>query len=297
LLELGKNKNIVVLTGDLSKSTMVDRFAQQYPSQFFNIGIAEQNMANIAAGLSLTGKIPFFTTYAAFATTRALDMIRVTICYSNLNVKIIGAHAGISVGPDGATHQALEDIATMRVLPNMKVIVPADYWETYKATIQAAEVHGPVYIRFGRERVPVITRKKDKFEIGKGNVLREGNDLSIIACGLMVEGAIRAFEELKKMGIAATVINLHTIKPIDKDLIVNCAKLTGAIVTAEEHQIYGGLYSAVSEILSLYYPVPVEPVAIKDRFGKSGAPEKLLKYFHLTYHSIVEACLRVLKRK
>ena len=226
LVELGKeNPDVVVLVGDLAASTSVNLFKEAYPDRFIECGIAEQNMATIAAGLSLTGKIPFFATYGAFASCRAADQIRVTICYSNLNVKIGGAHGGISVGPDGATHQALEEIAIMRSLPNMKMIVPADYYETFKATKAAAVISGPVYIRFGREKVPVVTDQNTPFVLGNANILRDGSDVAIIACGVMVYEALVASEELEKSRISVRVINMHTLKPLDEEAIVSAAPI------------------------------------------------------------------------
>jgi transketolase len=298
LVELGReNPNIVVLVGDLASSTMVDMFQREFPARFIECGIAEQNMATIAAGLSLTGKIPFFATYGAFASCRAADQVRVTICYSNLNVKIGGAHGGISVGPDGATHQAMEEIAIMRSLPNMKMIIPADYHETFKATKAAAQIDGPVYIRFGREKVPVVTDEKTPFMFGKANIMRDGGDIAIIACGVMVHEALLASEELARLGIEARVINMHTLKPLDEECIIEAARECGAIVTAEEHQIYGGLGSAVAQIAAREYPVPIDYVAVMDRFGESGKPEELLTAFGLRSADIVKKAQRVLSMK
>ncbi|EQB63296.1 MAG: hypothetical protein RBG1_1C00001G0875 [candidate division Zixibacteria bacterium RBG-1] len=298
LEELGeKNPNVVVLVGDLAESTMVHFFAKKFPERFFQMGVAEQNMTNVAAGLSLTGKIPFFSTYGAFAACRNLDHVRVTICYSNLNVKIGGAHGGISVGPDGATHQAMEEFAIMRSLPNMKLIVPCDFWEAKKATLKSAEIWGPFYIRFGREDVPVVTDESRPFIFGKADIHREGKDLSIIACGVMVAEALSAAEMLESQGISARVLNMHTLKPIDKEAIVKAAQETGAIVTAEEHQIHGGLGSTVAQVVAENHPVPMEYVAVMDRFGMSGKPEELMKEFGIKDVNIVEKALKVLKRK
>lgn len=298
LVELGeRDERIVVLVADLTDSTSVGFFARKFPKRFIQVGIAEQNMANVAAGLSLIGKIPFFSTYGAFAAYRCLDMLRITTCYSNINVKIGGAHGGISVGPDGATHQALEEIAIMRSLPNMQLIVPCDYWETRKATIAAANMPGPVYIRFGREPVPTITDESTPFQFGKGATLREGGDVAIIACGVMVYEALVAAESLASEGIDARVINLHTIKPIDREIVVKAARECGAIVTAEEHQVNGGLGGAVAEALAMYYPAPMEFVAVMDRFGQSGKPDELMQAFGLKSPNIVAAVKRVLKRK
>jgi len=298
LEELGeKNPNVVVLVGDLAESTMVHFFAKKFPERFFNMGVAEQNMTNVAAGLSLTGKISFFSTYGAFAACRNLDHVRITICYSNLNVKIGGAHGGISVGPDGATHQAMEEFAIMRSLPNMKLIVPCDFWEAKKATLKAAEIWGPFYIRFGREDVPLITDEARPFVFGKADMHRDGKDLTIIACGVMVAEALSAADMLSSQGISARVLNMHTLKPIDKDAITKAAQETGAIVTAEEHQINGGLGSAVSQVVAENHPVPMEYVAVMDRFGMSGKPDELMKVFGIKDVNIVEKALKVIKRK
>ena len=298
LVDLGeRDPRIVVLVGDLSESTMVHFFAERFPDRFIQVGIAEQNMCGIAAGLAAMGKIPFFSTYGAFASCRAADQIRVTVAYSNLNVKIGGAHGGISVGPDGATHQAMEEISIIRSIPNMTMIVPCDYWETYKATIAAAEHRGPVYIRFGREDVPVVTGEKTPFTFGRGEVFAEGSELTIIACGVMVYEALRARETLSRSGITARVVDLHTVKPIDAELIARCARETGAIVTAEEHQVNGGLGGAVAEVVVRRQPVPMELVAVMDRFGQSGKPSELMDAFGLRARDIVAAAERVLERK
>ncbi len=298
LVELGKvNPDVVVMVGDLSESTMVHFFAKEFPDRFIQMGIAEQNMMTAAAGLSLVGKIPFLSTYGAFATCRCMDQIRVTVCYSDLNVKIGGAHGGISVGPDGATHQAMEEVAMLRALPRMKVIVPCDYEETRKATHAAADVWGPVYIRFGRENVPVVTNTDTPFEFGKGLLMRDGGDIALVACGVMVYEALEAAEVLAKDGIDARVINLHTVKPIDREIILRAAEDCGAIVTAEEHQINGGLGGAVAEVVVRGNPVPMEFVAVDDRFGQSGTPDELMTAFGLKSRDIVAAAERVLKRK
>src|SRR5580765_6487929 len=294
LVDLGEqDPRIVVLVGDLTESTMVSFFAEKFPERFIQVGIAEQNMACVAA----MGKIPFFATYGAFASCRAADQIRVTIAYTNLNVKIAGAHGGISVGPDGATHQAMEEISIIRSIPNMHMIVPCDYWETYKATIAAAKQPGPVYIRFGREDVPVVTAKDTPFTFGRGEVFAEGGDLTIIACGVMVYEALRAHELLAAKGVRARVVDLHTVKPLDRELIVRCARETGAIVTAEEHQVNGGLGGAVAEVVVQSTPVPMELVAVHDRFGQSGKPAELMDAFGLRAKDIVAAAERVLDRK
>ena len=298
LVDLGESDpRVVVLVGDLTESTMVSFFAEKFPDRFFEIGIAEQNMASIAAGLAATGKIPFFATYGAFASCRAADQIRVTIAYSNLPVKIGGAHGGISVGPDGATHQAMEEFAIVRAIPNMNLVVPCDYWEARKATRAAAAIDGPVYIRFGREDVPVVTDESTPFTFGKGEVFGEGTDVTVIACGVMVYEALRARAVMKDKGVSVRVVNLHTIKPLDADLIVRCAQETGAIVTAEEHQVNGGLGGAVSEVVVQRHPVPMELVAVHDRFGQSGKPAELMAAFGLKERDVVAAIERVLARK
>ena len=292
-----RNKNAVALCCDLTDSTRVNCFKGRFPDRFVELGVAEQNMVGVAAGLSMMGKIPFISSYAVFSPGRNWDQLRVSVCYSNLNVKIEGAHAGISVGPDGATHQALEDIAITRCLPNMTVIVPADAVEAEKATIGAGRRKGPVYLRFGRGKTPVMTTAKTPFSIGRAHVYRSGTDVSIIACGVMVYEALVAAEHLHKQGISAMVINSHTIKPLDGRTIIRAAKQTGAIVTAEEHQIYGGLGSAVAEVIGQNYPIPVKFVGVQDRFGESGPPDKLLAKFGCTAKDIVKATKSVLKLK
>jgi transketolase len=298
LVDLGEqDPRIVVLVGDLTESTMVSFFAERFPERFIQVGIAEQNMCGVAAGLAAMGKIPFFATYGAFASCRAADQIRVTVAYTNLNVKIAGAHGGISVGPDGATHQAMEEISIIRSIPNMSMIVPCDFWETYKATIAAARHRGPVYIRFGREDVPVVTTKETPFTFGRGEVFGEGKDLTIIACGVMVYEALRARETLAQQGVTARVVDLHTVKPLDRALIERCARETGAIVTAEEHQVNGGLGGAVAEVVVQSHPVPMELVAVHDRFGQSGKPAELMDAFGLRAKDIIAAAERVVQRK
>jgi len=298
LLELGeKNPNVVVLDADLAKSTLTINFKEKYPKRFFDMGIAEQNMINTAGGLSLTGLIPFVSTYGVFVSGRAWEQIRTSICYGQLNVKLGGAHGGISVGQDGATHQALEEISIMRVIPNMTVLVPTDYYETKKAVLAAAEINGPVYIRFGREKVPVVTSEDSKFEVGKANIMKEGTDITIIACGPMVAESLDAADELAKENINAEVINLHTIKPIDKETIINSVKKTGCLVTAEEHQMAGGMGSAIFEVLMQNYPVPAEMVGINDTFGESGKPRELMIKYGITAKEIIEKSKQVLKRK
>ena len=298
LVELGRtNSDVVVLCSDLTDSTRTNWFKKEFPDRFFEMGIAEQDMMNTAAGLSLAGKIPFASTFGVFASGRAWEQVRITICYANLNVKIGGSHGGITVGADGATHQGLEEIALMRIIPNMTVIVPCDAQETYKATMAAAGIFGPVYIRFGREKVPVITKPDNPFTIGKAYTMRDGKDIAIIACGLMVSEALEAAGALAKDGISARVINLHTIKPIDQEAIVKAARETGAVVTAEEHQVMGGMGSAVAEVVVRNFPVPMEMVGIQDRFGESGSAQELLKAFGLTGFDIMRAAKEVLERK
>jgi len=298
LVDLGeRNPNVVVLVGDLSGSTNVNFFAERFPDRFVQVGIAEQNMMCVAAGLANVGKIPYLATYGAFASCRSADQIRVTVAYSDLPVKIGGAHGGISVGPDGATHQAMEEIAIIRSIPNMRMIVPCDYFETRKATVAAADDPHPYYIRFGREPVPVVTDESTPFTVGKANLLREGRDLAIVACGVMVYEALVAAQALAAKGIEARVINLHTLKPIDEQAIARAAEQCGAIVTAEEHQMLGGLGGAVSEVVVRTRPVPMEFVAVHDRVGRSGKQEELMAAFGIKSPDIVRASERVLARK
>lgn len=292
-----KNENIVAIGADITGSTRVDWFQKKFPDRFFSIGIAEQNQMCVAAGMSLKGKMPFVTNYGVFLSGRAWDQVRTTVCYNNLNVKLGGAHGGISVGADGATHQALEEVAIMRCLPNMTVVVPTDAMETRKATLACTEINGPVYLRFGREKVPVVTDESTPFEIGKAYCCNEGKDVAIIACGVMVYESLVAAEKLAKEGISAMVINNHTVKPMDTEAILEAAKKTGAVVTAEEHQVMGGMGSAVLEVLSQNYPVPVKMVGIQDRFGESGDPDTLMKEFNLKSDDIVKAVKEVLKMK
>ena len=294
----GVNTDIVVLDADLSKSTKTADFHKVYPERFFNMGIAEQNLIGFSAGLAAAGKIPFASTFAIFAAGRAFEQIRNSVAYPRLNVKIAVTHAGISVGEDGASHQAIEDLALMRAIPNMTVLVPADAIETYQVIKAAAEYHGPVYIRMGRLAVPVLFEdNKYSFTIGKANVIREGKDVTIIANGLMVSEALKAAEDLKEQGIESTVVNCASLKPLDEETIINAAKLTGAVVTAEEHSIIGGLGSAVSEVLSENSPVPLRRVGVQDTFGESGNPEELLKKYGLTAQEIIIAVKEVIKQK
>lgn len=298
LVELGKtNGNVVVLSADLTASVRANWFRDKYPERFFDLGVAEQDMISTAAGFALCGKIPFACTFGIFASGRAWDQIRLSVCYMNLNVKIAGTHGGISVGPDGASHQALEEITLMRVLPNMTVIVPCDSEEARFATLAAVSYPGPVYLRLGREPFPIVTDYRDSFKIGQAVQLRDGADLAIVATGVMVQEALKAHDELKARGISARVINLHTVKPLDKEEIIRAAKETGAIVTAEEHTVVGGMGSAVAELVSENRPVPLKMVGMKDRFGESGESLVLMKHFGLSSEGIVKAALEVLKLK
>ena len=298
LLELAEtDRDVVVLCADLTESTRTLEFSKRYPERFIEAGVAEQNMAGMAAGLAFEGKIPFVSSFAVFSPGRNWDQIRVSICYSKANVKIGGSHTGLTTGGDGATHQALEDIAMMRCLPNMVVLAPCDAVETRKATIAAARHKGPVYIRFAREKTPVFTTGKTPFEIGKAVALRDGSDATIIACGTMVYPALQACEELAARGLSVRVVDSPSIKPIDIETIVAAAKETGAIVTCEEHQIYGGLGGAVAEVLAARFPVPQEFVGVNDTFGESGEPQELWDKYGLTVEHIVEAVTKAVARK
>lgn len=289
LKELGKvNEDIVVLDADLSGSTKTAVFKNEYPERFFNVGIAEQNLMGTAAGLATAGKIPFASTFAMFATGRGFEIIRNSICYPKLNVKIAATHAGLTVGEDGATHQSIEDLSLMRSVPNMTVLCPADAVETKKIIIKASQYEGPVYIRLGRSKVPVIFNKDYDFEIGKGIELKDGEDITIIATGVMVSKALEASKALEKEGISARVINMSTIKPIDKDIIIKAAKETKKIVTVEEHNIIGGLGSAVAEVIVENNPVPMKRIGVEDTFGESGAADDVLKKYGLTVENIIK---------
>ncbi len=290
-----KNTNVVGIGADITSSVGMNLFAEKFPKRFFSLGIAEQNCVAVAAGMALSGKIPVFSTYGVFAALRTTDQIRISVCYNNLHVIIGGAHAGISVGPDGATHQALEDVAPMRVLPNMTILSPCDANQTHIATIAAVEqINGPVYLRFGRNPVPNFTDKNMKFETGKAQTFKQGNDITIIATGHLVWEALQAAYILEKSNINARVINMHTIKPIDKDIIIKAAKETGAIVTAEEHQIIGGLASAVAEVVVRNMPVPMEFVGMNDCFGESGEPYELMDKYGMTYKDIIKKVVKLL---
>jgi transketolase len=293
-----KDKRVVVLTADVKESVRAERFANAFPSRFIECGVAEQNMMGIAAGLAAAGKIPVVAAYAVFSPGRNWDQLRVAVCYSNLPVIIGGSHTGLSAGPDGATHQALEDIAITRVLPNMTVIAPCDYWETRKAVEAAPLSGGPVYIRFSREKSAVITRKETPFTIGKAEkILNTGKDAVIIGCGPIIYEVLLAAEKLAAEGIRVTIISNHTIKPMDKGTILESARECGAVVTAEEHQIAGGMGSAVCELLAQHWPVPVEMVGVQDHFGESGTPEELAIKYGLKAENIVKAVKKVMERK
>lgn len=298
LLELCRTRSdVIVLDADVSASTRTNWVKDQFPSHFYNLGISEQDMVGTAAGLALGGLIPYVSTYGVFLSGRAFDQMRTTVCYNNLKVRFGGAHAGISVGPDGATHQALEDLALSRVLPNMTVIAPCDSVETKKAVIAAADLDGPVYFRFGREAVPVVTDDATPFTIGKARLVQEGSDCAVFACGAMVYEAMVAVEMLRDQGISLRVLDLHTLKPIDEEAITTAARECGAIVTAEEHQINAGLYSSVAEVVVRTCPVPMESVSVQNTFGQSGPPEALMEKYGLNANGICQAVLRVLARK
>ena len=298
LAELGaENADVVVLDADLSGSTKTAVFARKFPERFFNMGIAEANMIGTAAGLAAAGKIPFASTFAIFAVGRAWEQMRQSVAYPKANVKIVATHSGVTVGEDGGSHQSVEDIAITRAVPNMTVIVPADGEETKQAIRAAAAYKGPVYVRLGRNKVPTIFGNDYRFTIGKGVQLREGTDLTFVATGLMTAQALAAAEELAKGGISARVVHLATIKPLDEEIIVAAARETGAIVTAEEHSIVGGLGGAVAECLGERFPAPLVRVGIKDRFGTSGKAEELLEYFGLMPEDLVVAAREVLARK
>lgn len=292
-----KRKDVLVLDADVAASTRTNWVRDQYPDQFYNLGISEQDLVGTAAGLALGGMTPYVSTYGVFLSGRAFDQIRTTVCYNNLKVRFGGAHAGISVGPDGATHQALEDMALARVLPHMTLIAPCDSEETRKAVIAAADIDGPVYFRFGREAVPVITDESTPFTIGKARLVRQGTHCALFACGAMVYEALVAAEILAQEGITLRVLDLHTIKPIDRQAIFEAARDCGAIVTAEEHQLAGGLFGAVAEVVVGACPVPMEAVAVQDTFGESGSPEGLMDKYGLNAAAIAQAVRRVVARK
>lgn len=296
LMELGKvNPAVVGLCADLTESVKMEAFAKKYPTRYFQCGVAEQNMVAVAAGLALAGKIPFASTFGVFF-MRTIDQIRITVCYNQTNVKLAASHGGITVGADGATHQALEDLGIMRGLPNMTVVCPADYWQTYQATLAIAAKKGPYYLRFGRGEVPMITNKNTSFQLGKAQILLDGADVTVVASGIMVYEALKAAWLLKNK-VSVQVINCHTLKPLDKASLLKAARKTKGVITAEEHQVYNGLGSAVAEVLGQNYPVPIEMVGINDTFGESGKADELMKKYHITANDIVLAIKKVLIRK
>lgn len=295
LAELKDNENVVVLEADLGHATKSLKFKEVCPQRFFNMGIAEADMIGTAAGLAACGKVPFASTFSVFATGRAFDQVRNSVCYPNLNVKIVGTHAGITVGEDGGTHQAIEDIALMRSLPNMSIVVPSDDVEARAAVLAAAAYKGPMYLRMARVASPTYHNSSYVFTLGKGEIIREGSDLTIIACGLMVMKAMEAAEQLAKEGVSVRVINMHTIKPLDHKLVIESAEKTGKIITVEEANILGGLGSAVCETVSEYCPVPVKRIGVRDIFGKSGNPDKLLQEYGLTAEHIIEEARKLCK--
>lgn len=298
LLELGKeNPQVVVLTADLEESTQVQKFAESFPERFVEVGVAEQNLVTVASGMAAAGKIPFASGFAVFTPGRNWEQIRTTICYNNQPVKVIGSHAGIATGPDGATHQMLEDLALMRVLPNMVVVNPVDTLEAKKAVKAMANLNSPCYLRLCRAKTPVITEAETPFQIGKAEVFREGFDVTVIATGPLVYQALQASKELESNNVSIRVINCHTIKPLDEKTILRAAQETGAVVTIEEHQIIGGLGSAVAEVLSQNYPVPMKIIGIKDSFGESGEIDELWQKYGLTSDAIIKAAVEVLRMK
>lgn len=298
LLEVGKkNENVVALCADLIGSLKMDAFIAEFPERFYQVGIAEANMVGLAAGMTIGGKIPYTGTFANFATGRVYDQIRQSVAYSGKNVKICASHAGLTLGEDGATHQILEDIGLMKMLPGMTVINPCDYNQTKAATIAIADHEGPVYLRFGRPVMPIFTDPDQKFEIGKAWMINEGTDVTIIATGHLVWEAILAGEKLAEMGIDAEIINIHTIKPLDEEAIIKSVKKTGCVVTAEEHNRLGGLGDSVAQVLAKYNPAPQEYIAVDDSFGESGVPEQLMQKYGLDAEHIVTAVQKVINRK
>ncbi len=298
LVELGKHSSrVVVLTADLSESTRTHLFAREFPERFINVGVAEQNMMGIAAGLAQSGKIPFITSYGVFSPGRNWDQLRVSVCYSQLNVKVISTHSGLSVGPDGATHQSLEDIAITRVLPHLTVVAPCDYYETKKATLALADFSGPAYMRFSRDNTSVMTLPETPFNLEKSYHLKEGKDVTLVGCGSLLSSALAASEILAKEGISVEIINAHCIKPFDRDMLLNSVKKTGCAVTLEDHQRVGGLGSLVCEEVSSYHPVPVVRMGVADSFGESGAPQELYDKYHLSVKDIIKAVKKVFLAK
>lgn len=299
LVELGEaNDNVVVIGADVTGSVKTSEFQKAFPEKFFSVGVAEQNATTIAAGFALSGKIAVFSSYSAFAAFRNADQLRVSVCYNEANVKIGGGHSGITVGPDGATHQSLEEVSFLRTLPNMTLVVPCDYEEARKAIKLVGERHGPAYVRFGRSAIPMFTKEDTPLEYGKAQVFREGNDVAIVANGLLVWRALEAAEKLKENhGIEARVINNAFVKPMDEETIVKAAQDCGCMVTAEEHQVIGGLSGAVAEVTAKNNPVPIEFVGIKDTFGESGEPEELLEKYNLNWQTIYASALKAIERK
>lgn len=291
------NNKIVVISADLEDATRADYFKKVAPERFFSLGIAEQDMIGMAAGMAAEGFVAVTNSFAVFLTNRAYDHIRMDVCYNDLNVKLMASHGGVTVGEDGASAQCLEDFAIMRVLPNMKVICPADYIEAKKATRAILAEKGPFYARFSRAPLPIVTKEDDPFVVGKANILSDGKDATIMACGVMVSEALAAAKALADEGVSARVVNMHTIKPLDTDMIVKCARETGAIVTAEEHQAIGGLGSAVAEVVVKTCPVPLEIVGVQDSFGQTGTPDQLLQHYHLKAVDIVAAVKKAVGRK
>ena len=292
-----KNKNVVVLCADLTESTRTIEFKKRFPERFIQMGVHEQLLAALAAGMALEGKIPYITSYAMFCPGRAWEMIRTNICLNDVNVKIIGSHAGVSVGPDGATHQAIEDIAIMRPIPNITIVAPCDAIEARKTTLALLDVPGPCYARFAREKTPVFTTEETPFEIGKAEIFREGSDVSLVACGPLVYNALQAARELEKEGLDVEVVNSHTIKPLDEETIIRSVQKCGAVVTVEEHQIVGGLGGAVAECLGKTAPVFIERVGIQNQFGQSGTPAELIEHYGIGVNSIKNALKKVLAKK
>jgi transketolase len=292
-----KNKNVVALTADLAGSLKLQQFIKEFPDRFIQVGIAEANMMGIAAGLTIGGKIPYTTTFANFSTGRVYDQIRQSVAYSNKNVKICASHAGVTLGEDGATHQILEDIGLMKMLPGMTVIVPCDYNQTKLATMAIADYKGPVYLRFGRPSWPIFTNPDEPFVIGKAQKFSEGTDVSIFACGHLVWNAIQAGVALEEKGISVEVINIHTVKPIDEETILNSIRKTNCAVTAEEHNIFGGMGDAVAQVAAKHFPIPIEYIGTKDTFGESGTPAELMKKYGLDIPDIISAAERVMQRK
>lgn len=303
-----ENPNVVALCADLTESTRTEYFSKKYPERFIEMGVAEQNMASVAAGMSLMGKIPYIASYAMFSPGRNWEQIRTTIAYNEANVKICGAHAGVSVGPDGATHQAIEDIAIMRPIPNMKVFAPCDIWEAKKVTYEISKINGPCYVRYAREKTPVFTTEATPFEIGKAQIFWEVEppkggstsaylDVAIIACGPLLHSAILAAADLEKEGITVRVLNMVSLKPMDEEAVIRAAKDAGAIVTVEEHQVAGGMGSAVAEVLAKNYPVPIEFIGVQNRFGESGEPQELVEHFGMGVTHIISAVKKAIRRK